>query len=393
MSARNLTVLFFAQLIGVSTSVTTVQLGGIAGSELAARPELATLPLSFMIIGTALATVPAALLMQRIGRRRGFAVGALIGAGGLFLAAAALKNGQFALFCVATAALGFNLACVQQYRFAAAESVEPNRVSRAISLVLLGSIGGAFVGPRLISQLAADGAGFAPVFAALSVALVLTAGLLFIGFRDTTLVTTDETQVKTSLTAIVKRRGYALAVAAGATSYGVMTFVMTATPLSMHLNDGHTLDNTGWVITAHVLAMYLPSLFSGQLIDRYGAKPLMLVGLALLATTIAFGLSGRDLHHYTLALVCLGVGWNFLYVGATTALVTTYNPVDRYRAQAFNEFCVFASSAMASLLAGLMLHRFGWGPVLLLPVPLLMLIAFALLRWPGPQSVAAPKTS
>ncbi len=379
--SKTLILLFLAQLVGVSTSVTAVQIGGIVGNTLAARPELATLPLSFAIVGTALSTIPAALLMQRFGRRIGFSIGALVGAGGLLLAAAALRAESFVGFCTALSLLGFNLACVQQYRFAAAESVPKDRVSRAISLVLLGSIGGAFAGPRLVSSLVSPTDGYVPVFLVLAAALVAVSLMLFALLGDATgSEEFEEPKERTPLRQLARQPGYLLAVAAGALSYGVMTFVMTATPLSMHVHDGHSLDHTGWVITAHVLAMYLPSLVSGALIDRFGPRKMMMIGLVLLASTILVGLSGRDLHHYTAALIALGVGWNLLYIGATTALVGTYQPQDRFRAQAVNEFSVFTSSALASLLSGALLHIYGWGLVLLIPLPFLLLLTVALAR-------------
>ena len=165
----------------------------------------------------------------------------------------------------------------------------------------------------------------------------------------------------------------------GVVSYGIMTLIMTATPLSMHLNDGFSIEETGRVIRAHVLAMYLPSLVAGFLIERVGVTPLMLVGAFGLLTTSIIGLQGQSLMHYWWALVLLGVGWNFLYVGGTTLLTYTYSAAERFRAQAVNEFSVFGVSATASLLAGTVMYLFGWNTLMWVPVPILVAIAVALI--------------
>ncbi|MEM1175218.1 MAG: MFS transporter, partial [Pseudomonadota bacterium] len=171
---------------------------------------------------------------------------------------------------------------------------------------------------------------------------------------------------------------FIVAILGGTAGYGVMTLIMTATPLSMHVNDGHSLEQTASVIRAHVLAMYLPSLVSGFLIERLGVSRLMSAGALLLLVTSIIGLQGQSVMHYWWALVMLGVGWNFLYVGGTTMLTYTYTPEERFRAQAVNEFLVFGTSATASMLAGAMMHYFGWLTLMWMPVPLLVITLLAL---------------
>jgi MFS family permease len=182
-----------------------------------------------------------------------------------------------------------------------------------------------------------------------------------------------------NLKEIVFQPVYAVAVLGGTVGFGLMTLVMTATPLSMHINDGFSIEATAGVIRGHVLAMYLPSLASGFLIERFGVSRLMFAGALVLLITSIVGLQGQSIMHYTWALIMLGIGWNFLYVGGTTMLTYTYSIEERFRAQAVNEFLVFGTSATASLLAGTVMYYFGWFRLMLIPIPILILICIALL--------------
>jgi MFS family permease len=377
---RNVVLLFFAQLIFVSGSVLVVTIGGIVGSETAPDPGLATLPIALMVVGTALTTVPAALLMQRIGRRAGFCIAALIACAGALLAAWALRSGDFWLFCLATSLIGSTLAFSQQFRFAAAESVSQERVNYAVSTILLGSIGGAYLGPELVGRSPGILAGHAFEAALMATAvLYVAAAVLLLGVRDVIVQSRGEDRPARSLKSVVAQPLFVLAVSAGVVGQGVMTFVMTATPVSMHVVDGHDLGMTAGVVRAHVIAMYLPSLVSAPLIGRFGAQNLMVAGVLAMLAAVVSGVSGQAVMHYWLAMVLLGVGWNFLYLGGTSLLVTTYRASERFRAQAVNEFSVFGVSATASLLAGTVLHAFGWHWVVLSALaPLcLMLLAIA----------------
>jgi MFS family permease len=375
-------VLLLAQVAVTSATVLLVTVGGLVGSTLAPSPALTTLPVSLMIVGTALATVPAALLMQRFGRRAGFSGAAVVGAGGALLAMAALAADAFWPFCVAAVLIGATAAFGQQFRFAAAESVAPERASRAVSLILLGSVGGALLGPEFVAR----SPGLDPAhpfrfaFAALAVLLLAAAGLLAL-LRPTAVAqaASEAPDEVRPLGRLLRAPLFAVAVLGGVVGQGTMTFLMTATPVSMHVVDGHDLAATAGVIRAHVLAMYLPSLVSGTLIARFGARPVMAVGLAAMAATVVTGSAGNAVGHYSVALVLLGIGWNFLYVGGTTLLVGSYRPAERFRAQGFNDACVFGTAALASLLGGALLLRLGWGGVLTLAVPVLVLMAGVLL--------------
>jgi MFS family permease len=281
---------------------------------------------------------------------------------------------------------GINMAFTQQYRYAAAESVPAKWVPRAISFVLLGSIGGAFLGPMLVNAGAAwqGNLPYAGVMLGLIVLYALQAAL-FLRLKSA-VPRLDEaaSQSQRQLLEIVKQPVYLVAVLGGTIGYGLMTLLMTATPLSMHVHDGFTIEQTGAVIRAHVLGMYLPSLVSGFIIERFGVVRLMFAGAALFFVTSLIALQGQALLHYGAALVLLGIGWNFLYVGGTTMLTYSYSTNERFRAQAVNEFLVFGSSALASLAAGMVLYYFGWQRLVLVPFPLIALIAFALI-WVRPD--------
>lgn len=378
---RNIAILMACQLVSVSATVLVVTIGGLVGTWLAPSRSLATLPLSLMVVGTALSTVLAAMLMQRIGRRRGFAVGALVASGAAALGALAIFVESFALFCVGGALIGVNNAFVQQYRFAAAESVDAARAGQAISLILAGAIGGALFGPYLAVAGKDWIAGRPYAGALLAVtALQLGAATVLLGIRERR--TTTETPAviaERPLRAVVTQPAFVTAVLAGVVGYGVMTLIMTATPLSMHVTDRHSLAATARVIRSHVLAMYVPSLFSGQLIARFGVTRIMGAGVLAMFATVATGLQGHTVMHYWWALVALGLGWNFLYVGGTAMLVETYHPHERFSAQAVNEFSVFGMSALASLVSGSLIYSFGWTVLLLCAVPLLAAMSVALI--------------
>ena len=381
MQKGNLVILVICQLISATGSIVMVTLGGIIGSTLAGNQALATLPVSMMVVAVALTTVPATILMRKIGRSRGFALSSLSAAVALIVAAIALTYTSFLLFIVAGMLFGINMAFTQQYRYAAAESVPSRQIPRAISLVLLGSIGGAIVGPELATrgQQWIEGVPYAGSMLAVSGLYVLQA-LLLLRLQGVNELSHDvSVESSRELQDIVFQPVYLVAVLGGTVGYGLMTLVMTATPLSMHVTGPFTLEQTAGVIRAHVLAMYLPSLASGFLIERFGVSRLMFSGALILMVTSIVGLQGQSLMHYWWALIALGVGWNFLYVGGTTMLTYTYSIEERFRAQAVNEFLVFGTSATASLLAGTVMYYFGWFRLMLIPIPILVMICIALL--------------
>lgn len=381
MQVRNLLILVVCQLISATGSIVMVMLGGIIGSALTANQALATLPLSMMVVAIAATTIPATMLMRRIGRRKGFALASISAALAVLVAVYALNQASFWLFIVATMLFGINMAFTQQYRYAAAESVEPKYVPRAVSFVLIGSIGGAFLGPELATQgqFWIEAIPFAGTMFALSILFVVQAVLLLsLGAAKDPLDYAALSSQRT-LSQITRQPLFMVAVLGGTVAFGLMTLVMTATPLSMHINDGYSLEQTASVIRAHVLGMYVPSLFVGFLIERVGVTRVMTVGVFGLLATSIIGLQGHAELHYWWALVLLGIGWNFLYVGGTTLLTYTYSNAEKYRAQAVNEFLVFGTAATASLLAGTVMYYFGWATLMLIPIPILAGIGVALL--------------
>ena len=380
MRHRNLTILFFCQLISGTGSIVVVTLGGIIGSALTETQSLATLPVSLMVVVTACTTIPASLLMRAVGRKAGSALASLSAALAVSLAAYALYIESFGTFIAAGALFGINMAFTQQYRYAAAESVEPERSSRAISLVLVGAIGGAFIGPELVTRLQhaffdVDYMGTLAVIAGLYV----LQSMLF-AFLGPMRGEGAEARVEPArpLSEIARQPVFLMAVFGGTMSYGAMTFVMTATPLSMHVHDGHSLAVTAEVIRAHVLGMYVPSLFTGFLIERFGTVRIMAGGAVALLAACIVGYQGQSVLHYWYSLVLLGVGWNFLYVGGTAMLTFTYRMSERFKSQAVNEFCVFGTSAAGSLLAGTVIHYYGWFTLVTIPIPLLVLVLVGL---------------
>ena len=359
-----------------------VILGGIIGSALSTNKAFATLPLSMMVITIAATTIPAAMLMKKVGRRKGFALSSASAAVALVLATLALKESSFLIFNIAAMIFGINMAFTQQYRYAAAESVESRYVPRAISLVLIGSIGAAFVGKELATrgQYWIADIQYAGTMILLSMMFVIQAILFFAMAPAKDYVDPGEPQSERSVGEIIRQPVFIVAVMGATAGVGLMTLIMTATPLSMHINNGYSLEQTADVIQVHMLGMYVPSLFAGFLIEKFGVLRIMFIGALGLITTSIIGLQGHTVMHYWWALLLLGIGWNFLFVGGTTMLTYTYSMAERFRAQAVNEFLVFGASASASLLAGTVMYFFGWEKLMLIPIPLLMILCIALIK-------------
>ena len=385
MLKRNIAILLVAQVIAVTATISLVMLGGIVGREMAPAPALATLPLSLFVVGTAVGTVPAAWLMSRIGRARGFACGAAMGLAGTVCAAAAIAVASFLLFCAGAVFVGFATAFSQQYRFAAAESVAPTYAAQAVSVILLGSIAGAILGPEFAvrGQSWIEGVPFGGTFLAIALCYLL-AGVLLLMLRDvrsqTPMPAAGAAGEVRPLREMAGRWVFVVPVLGAAVGQGVMVFVMTAAPLAMHVHDGHSLATTAAVVQAHVLAMYLPSLVTGVLIGKFGANRMMLVGTVVLCVMVAVGFLGREVLHYGASMVALGVGWNFLFIGGTTLLAGAHRPRERFRAQAMNDFTVFGLSAIGSLSAGVVIQLVGWNAVLwgsIAPI----LVTMAVLVW------------
>ena len=379
------------QALCMSGSFLFFLLGGIIGSSLAPSPTLATLPVSVLILGVAASVVPAGALIRRFGRRAVFTASALLAAIGCAIAGAAIHFGSFAAFCAAAVLLGGNSAVVMQYRFASVEYVAPERSSRAISIVMSGALVAAWLGPELAVRTAdffAD-AKYAGSFASVGV-LYLVAALLLTRLRATLPHATSGHAPARRLAEIAAQPAFRVAVLAALVSYAAMSFIMTATPISMHVMDGHDEVATARVIQLHLLGMYLPSLASGVLIARFGERPMIATGAVLMAACVAIvSYGGHAVLHYGWALTVLGAGWNFMFIAATTMLTRTYRPAERIQAQTLNDFLVFAAQATASLLAGLALATIGWRTLNLVTLPLIVAVLIALAAT-GRQRSAQP---
>lgn len=381
MIRRNLIILVLCQLISATGSIVFVTLGSIVGHTLSQEAAWATLPITVSVLATAMATVPATMLMRALGRSRGFALASLSAGSALLLATWAIGQASFAGFAASAGLFGVNMAFTQQYRYAAAESVPPRYIPRAISFVLIGSIGGALLGPQLAKggETWFSEVPYAGTLIALAV-LYGTQAVLFLFLKapaesgDTGVIQSDR-----SLRSIMLQPVFLVAVLCGTAAYGLMVLIMTATPLSMNVKDGHSVADTYNVIQGHVLGMYVPSLISGFLIERLGVVRMMVLGVFGLLATSVVGLQGQSVMHYWWALALLGVGWNFTFVGATTMLTYTYSLAERYRAQAVSEFTIFGVSAVSSLLAGTTMYYFGWRQLMWIPVPVLAVVLIALM--------------
>jgi len=383
-------ILALAQALFQTASTLVVTVGALAGAKIASAPGLATAPIASMFLGTTLATVPASLWMAARGRRTGFVGGALVGALGGLTAAAGIALDSLLVFSLGTLLVGVYQGTAQFYRFAASEVADDAFRSRAISLVLAGGVAAALLGPAL-GKLGATL--LEPMYAGSFLLLVLTsllaAGLL-LGVCVPLRKPDESAASPRRLAVILRQPTYAVALFAAATGAGVMVLAMTATPLAMR-HDHHGLDATALVIQLHVLGMFLPSFFTGTLIARFGVLRIMSVGLLLLAGHVTLSLAGRGFVSFASALVLLGVGWNFLYIGGTTLLTQSYFPAERGRAQAANDLFVFLVGLMSSLSAGPLLEAFGWRSMnaLLLPWLLVAAVALVWLRYARARSAAA----
>lgn len=390
---RTLWVLMAMQAFSMTAPPLVILIGGLVGARIAPSPGLATLPLAVLVLGTALSTIPASLLMRSLGRKFGFLAGNLVAIVGCLLGLVAVLQEQFGLLLLASLCLGFNMAFVNQYRFAAMEAVPEPRQGQAVSLLLLGGIFAAIVGPEA-------GAGgeyllgkpYAGSFLLLALLQMVVTALIIFGFHNSRPTTTQGVAKGRTWAGLLNQPLLWLALLAGAVSYSVMSLVMTAAPLSMHEMDHHSLAMTKTAIQGHILAMFVPSLMTGWLIRRFGAFRLLMAGLAIYAAMIVAGLSGREFLNYGSSLVLLGIGWNFLFVAGTTLLPQTYQGDERYRIQAMNDFLVFGTQAVASLGAGWLLFQFGWDRLLLTTLPALLMLG-VLVVWVARPIKPAPAQS
>ncbi|WP_299796462.1 MFS transporter [uncultured Shewanella sp.] len=386
----NVWVLTLAQAFAMSAAPMMMLLGGIVGVELAPSPSLATLPITSMVIGVAISVIPVTQLMKRFGRKRVFISGSLLAAVAGLIAAYGIDERNFTLFCLSGAMLGIAGAIVQQYRFAAMEAVAPALGAKAASRVLLGGLVAAFLGPELAllgSELVATP--YVGAFLFLSLICILAAVTLMFYRESVAIDPLHEQRVSACprpLQLILSHTQIWVAIAGAIIGFAMMSFVMTATPLHMHHIEHHSLADTKWVIQSHIIAMYLPSLFTGFLVARWGVARMMLLGLMAYLVTIVIALMGSELLNYWLALVLLGLGWNLLFVGGTVLLPRCYGPGEGFKIQAVNDTLVFGAQAFASLSAGWVIHQLGWELLLIICLPFIAFQLLLMTWWKFSQS-------
>ncbi len=366
-SRHNARVLTTAQALGGASPPIIVSLGGLVGQQLASNPALVTLPVSIFNLGLAIGTLPAAWVMRHHGRRLGYLFGAGLGVIAGLVAAFGIYKQLFVIFCLGTMIAGFYASYVQSYRFAVTDGASDDIKPRLISWVMVGGLFAAIIGPQTVIW-TRDIVPWAP-FAGSFVAQAILAALAIPVIWCLKSIASPKPAMHSghangsppgrSLKEIASQPRFILAVTAGVVSYALMSFVMTAAPIAM-VGCGHTVGEAALGIQWHVLAMFGPSFFTGRLIQRFGVKTITATGLLILAASGAVGLSGLGLEHFWIALVLLGVGWNFGFIGATTMVTACHRPEERSRVQAMNDFLVFGSVAISSFASGKLLSVAGW---------------------------------
>jgi MFS family permease len=361
-----------------TNNATLIAINGLAGLALAPYAALATLPVTCWVLGGALGTMPASLHMKRVGRKRGLTWGTLWGVVGALLAASAIWMQSFWLLCFSTLVWGVYNAYGQYYRFAAADVSSQDFRATAISLVLAGGLVGGLLGPAL-SRWTVDLAGprfMGAYLALIAFALATMVLLRFIRIPDPT--ASERTAIGRPLAEIATQPKFVVAVLSGAVGYGVMNFLMVSTPIAMRA-CGHPYGDAAFVVSWHVVGMFAPSFITGGLIRRFGVLPVMLAGVLLNFAAIGIALSGISVAQFWWSMVVLGVGWNLLYIGGTTLLTETYRPEERAKAQGANDQAIFVIMVVSSLTSGATVTTAGWERVNLLAVPMVAVVAAALL--------------
>lgn len=369
-----------------------ILVGGLLATKIAPSPKLATLPLALIIVGTASSTIWVAMLLRRFGRKRG----SYVGFGFSFLAAAlgylAAQQGSFPLLVASGFCMGVAVAFWQQFRFAALESIpDPTLYGPALSVMMGGGLLAAFLGP----EIGASGDDLFPHLPPFAGPFVLLSGLvclaivIFQFYQETPIKVDAFDAPGRPLRDIIRMPQFFIPALCAAIGFGVMSFVMTATPITMYEVCGFGLGDTKRVIQSHIVAMFLPSLISGALMKRFGVGRVMAVGAALYAGVVVIGLGGQAIMHFWGSLVLLGVGWNFLFMGGTALLPQSYRPSERFKVQAINDLFIFGSQAVASLSSGWFVFALGWNGLMFACLPFLI-VALALSIWQSRREAGKP---
>ena len=359
---RNVFLLACCQALLLTNAVTLIAVSSLVGYAIASNKALATMPATLYTIGVAITAFPASMWMKRVGRRNGFMTGTAFGAAGAALATLAVARGDFVLFCISMPIMGAYNAFGQYYRFAAADAASSDFKAKAISYVLAGGLAGGIIGPEVSRHTRGFGQ---PEYLATFASLI---GFCFVAMAVASLLRIPESAASAEsaparpMREIARQPAFFVAVAVGALGYAVMNLLMTSTPLAMSF-CGHPYDAAAVVIASHVIGMFAPSFFTGSLIKRFGVLRVMLAGVGCLFACAAIALAGVAVANFWWALVLLGVGWNFTYIGGTTLLTETYRPSEKAKAQGANEITVFGVQALSSLSAGVLVNTAGWATI------------------------------
>lgn len=381
MLNKNLVILSLSQIFSFTAAPITVFLSGIIGSQISPIKSLSTLPMSISVVGIAVGAIFATKLMSLIGRKAGFIFASLGNSLVSILAAYSIMEQNFILFCVANFFLGVGMAFTHQYRFAAAESVEKDKIPKAISIILLGGIISAFVGPGIANfskDIISDQL-YVGSYISLSILTIIPV-IFFLFYENISKLKKEIKHSGRSYMELISQPKFLQAMIASAFGYAIMTFLMTATPLSMHVMEKISLDKTSMVIQFHVASMFLPSLLTGHLIKKIGHSLVMYVGIFLYSITILISFFDQTHMNYMFALIFLGLGWNFLFISGTSLLVLTYKEEEKFKAQGLNDFIVYSIHAIGSLSAGILIVLTNWKFMNMMCIPLLIIIILTILR-------------
>ncbi|NVN80619.1 MULTISPECIES: MFS transporter [unclassified Vibrio] len=376
---RNVWLLSLCQALLMTGNILLISVIGLIGKQIAPSVSMITLPVALQFLGLMAATIPASLISGKLGRKRGFSIGNVVGITGASLATYALSQQHFYLFCFATFLLGIGIGFGTLYRFAAIEVCDENARHRAISISMAGGVLAAVLGPNLAimsQQWSQDGL-YIGAFASL-IGLNILALLILQTIQFPKVSFNSQTPKADPLSVIVKAPNFIGAVFAAMVAYAVMNILMTATPLAM-IGCGFDFTKAAGVIEWHVLGMFVPAFFTGSLIEKFGSRMMILAGGVLFVVCIAINIHGESIWHFRAALVVLGVGWNFMFIAATGLFSQSYQSQNKAKAQAFNEFVVFGCVTVTALLSGWLESTAGWQNlnIYVLPFVLAVILLFA----------------
>ena len=378
---KNLWLLILSQIFAFTAAPVTVFLSGIIGSQFSPIKSLATLPMALSIVGVAIFAIFAAKIMSIIGRRAGFILASVGSSLAALMASYSIIIESFLLFNLGCFILGAGVAFSHQYRFAAVETVNKDMAPKAISIILLAGIGSAFIGPNLanISKEIISDHLYAGSYVALAI-LTLSSTIFLLFYEDNHRPSNFVKKNTRSYFELIGQPRFLQALIASSFAYAVMSFLMTATPISMHVMEKISLAKTGIVIQLHIAAMFLPSLITGNLIKKFGHSKIMYSGVLLFSITILTSLFEQNFMNYLIALIFLGFGWNFLFISGTSLLVLSYKEEEKFKAQGFNDLIVYTVQAIASLSAGIFISLTSWKIMNLVCIIFLIIIIISTFR-------------